>query len=134
MNHSIFGALPTGRRMEWLVLTSKIVIALGLLNVWLLRAGRPTAWRGRGAQNMREEFAAYGLPAWSVGVVGFLKVTLAILLLVGIWLPVVTRPAAIGIAALMLGAVSMHLKVRDPMKKSLPALTLLGLSCIVIFL
>ncbi len=83
---------------------------------------------------MREEFAAYGLPAWSVGVVGFLKVTLAILLLVGIWLPVVTRPAAIGIAALMLGAVSMHLKVRDPMKKSLPALTLLGLSCIVIFL
>ncbi len=83
---------------------------------------------------MREEFAAYGLPAWSVGVVGFLKVTLAILLLVGIWLPVVTRPAAIGIAALMLGAVSMHMKVRDPMKKSLPALTLLGLSCIVIFL
>lgn len=83
---------------------------------------------------MREEFAAYGLPAWSMGVVGFLKVTLAILLLVSIWLPVLTRPAAIGIAALMLGAVSMHLKVRDPLKKSLPALTLLGLSCIVIFL
>lgn len=83
---------------------------------------------------MREEFAAYGLPAWSMALVGFLKVSLAILLLVGIWLPVVTRPAAIGIAALMLGAVSMHLKVRDPMKKSLPALTLLGLSCIVIFL
>ena len=83
---------------------------------------------------MREEFADYGLPAWFMGVVGFFKVTLAILLLVGIWLPVVTRPAAIGIAALMLGAVSMHLKVRDPMKKSLPALTLLILSCIVIFL
>lgn len=120
--------------MEWLVLASKIVIALSLLNVWLIRAGRPTAWRGGDAQNMREEFAAYGLPVWFMGVVGFLKVTLAILLLVSIWLTAISRPAAIGIAVLMLGAVSMHLKVRDPIKKALPALTLLGLSCVVILL
>ena len=118
----------------WLVLASKIVIALSLLNVWLIRAGRPTAWRGGGAQNMREEFATCGLPAWSIGAVGFLKVSLAVLLLVSIWVQVVTRPAAIGIAVLMLGAVSMHLKVRDPIKKALPALTLLGLSCVVILL
>lgn len=120
--------------MDWLVLASKIIVALGLLNVWLLRASRPTAWRGGDAQNMREEFAAYGLPTWSMGVVGFLKVTLAILLLVSIWLPSVKWPAAIGIAVLMLGAVSMHLKVHDPLKKALPALTLLVLSCVVIFL
>ncbi len=120
--------------METLVIGSSVVIALGLLNVWVLRSGRPTAWRGQNAQTLREEFATYGLPAWSVTVVGVAKVTLAILLLAGIWWPAVSRLAAIGIAALMLGAVSMHLKVRDPIKKSLPALALLGLSCLVIFL
>ena len=109
--------------MTSVILVSKIVIGLALLNVWLLRTGRPTAWRGGDAQNMREEFSVYGLPVWLMGVVGFCKVSLAILLLLSIWLPVFTRPAAIGIAVLMLGAVSMHLKVRDPIKKALPALT-----------
>lgn len=56
------------------------------------------------------------------------------LLLLSIWRAVLTRPAAIGIAVLMLGAVSMHLKVRDPIKKTLPAQTLLALSCVVILL
>ncbi len=120
--------------MEPIVLVSRIVIALALLNVWLLRAGKPTDWRGGDAKNMKEEFAAYGLPAWFMGVVGFFKVTLAILLLVGIWVPSVTKPAAIGIAVLMLGAVSMHIKVRDPLKKSLPAFSLLVLSLIILLL
>ncbi len=118
--------------MDTLAMVSQIIIALGLLNVWLLRARKPTAYRGRDAQNMKEEFEAYGLPAWFMGVVGVLKVSLAILLLVGLWYPQVTKPAAIGIAILMLGAVSMHLKVRDPVMKALPATTLLVLSLIVI--
>jgi uncharacterized membrane protein YphA (DoxX/SURF4 family) len=71
------------------------------------------------AKNMKEEFAVYGLPAWSVGVVGFLKILLAALLIAGIWLPAVTKPAAIGMAVLMLGAVSMHIKVKDPLQRSL---------------
>ena len=120
--------------MESIVLASRIVIALGLLNVWLLRAGKPTDWRGGDARNMKEEFAAYGLPGWFLWVVVFFKISLAILLLVGIWIPSVTKPAATGIALLMLGAVSMHLKVRDPIKKSLPAFSLLVLSLVVILL
>ena len=118
--------------MEWLSLISQVVISLGLLNVWLLRTGKSTPWRGGEAQNMREEFAAYGLPPWSVGVVGFLKIALAIALLVGLWIPAITRPAAIGVAVLMLGAVAMHIKVNDPPKRSLPAAILLVLSVIVI--
>jgi uncharacterized membrane protein YphA (DoxX/SURF4 family) len=120
--------------MESIVLVSRIAVALALLNVWLLRAGKPTAWRGGDSRNMKEEFQAYGLPAWFMGVVGFLKVSLAILLLVGIWIPYLTRPSAMGIAVLMLGAVSMHVKVRDPLKKSLPAFSLLVLSVLVILL
>jgi uncharacterized membrane protein YphA (DoxX/SURF4 family) len=109
----------------------QVVIAMGILNVWLLRFGKPTEWRGGDAKNMKEEFAVYGLPAWSVGVVGFLKILLAALLIAGIWLPAVTKPAAIGMAVLMLGAVSMHIKVKDPLQRSLPAFCVLVLSVLV---
>lgn len=118
--------------MEWLVYACQLVIALGLLNVWLLRTGKSTAWRGGDASNMREEFAAYGLPLWFMWVIGALKVTLAILLLVGLWVTPLTRPAAMGVVVLMLGAVAMHFKVGDPLRKSLPAISMLVLSLIVV--
>ncbi len=117
--------------MEWLVITSQVVVALGLLNVWLLRAGKPTEWRGGDAQNMREEFAVYGLPPWFMRVIGTLKIMLALLLLVGLAVPVLTKPAAIGVAVLMLGAVAMHFKVGDPVKRALPASSLLALSTLI---
>ena len=111
----------------------QIVIALGIFNVWLLRYGRPTTWRGGSAGNMKEEFAVYGLPGWSVNVIGALKLLLAAALIAGGWIPGLTRPAAIGLAVLMLGAVAMHVKVQDPLQKSLPAFTLLVLSSVVAF-
>ena len=117
--------------MKLLVMASELVIALALLNVWLLRAGKPTQWRAGQAQNMREEFAAYGLPPWFMWVIGFVKVSLAIFLIVGLWLHFLARPAAIGVAILMLGAIAMHAKVKDPLKKAVPALSLLLLSVIV---
>jgi uncharacterized membrane protein YphA (DoxX/SURF4 family) len=80
---------------------------------------------------MREEFAVYGLPVWLLGVVGFLKVLFATMLIVGVLYPPLTRPAAVGLAVLMLGAVSMHLKVGDPVLKSLPALSMLALCSLV---
>jgi hypothetical protein len=61
------------------------------------------------------------------------KLLLAVLLVAGIWFPAVTQPAAIGMAVLMLGAVVMHVKVKDPPKKSLPAFTMLVLSLVVAF-
>lgn len=120
--------------MKWFVIACQVVIALGLLNVWLLRTGKASPWRGGGATNIHEEFAVYGLPAWAPGVVGGLKVGLALLLLAGIWLPVVTRPAAIGVAVLMVGAIAMHVKVGDAPQKSLPAAVLLVLSLVVALL
>ena len=123
--------LVRGETMETAVLIIQVVIALGIFNVWVLRFGKSTEWRGGTAANMKEEFQAYGLPSWSVQVVGFLKLVFAACLLAGIWIPTLTRPAAIGIAILMLAAVAMHLKVKDPLKKSLPALTMLLLSVIV---
>jgi uncharacterized membrane protein YphA (DoxX/SURF4 family) len=123
--------MKRGDPMDTAVTIIQIVVALGIFNVWLLRFGRSTDWRGGAATNMKEEFQVYGLPGWSMQVVGFLKLLFAVCLIVGIWLQPLTRPAAVGLAILMLGAVAMHIKVKDPLKKSLPALTMLVLSVIV---
>lgn len=45
-----------------------------------------------------------------------------------------SRSAAIGMAVLMIGAISMHIKVKDSLKKTLPSLTLLVLSLLVAIL
>jgi hypothetical protein len=89
------------------------------------------SWRGGDARSLKEEFRVYGLPAWSMGVIGSLKILLAAGLVAGIWLPAVTRPAAAGLAVLMAGAVAMHFKVGDPPRKSLPAFCVL-LLCLVV--
>lgn len=105
----------------------QLVVALGILNVWLLRSSTATPYRGSAAKTLREEFAAYGLPSWFMGVVGVLKVGLALALLAAMWMPSLARPAAIGLGLLMLGAFAMHLKVRDPITKALPSLAVLAM-------
>jgi uncharacterized membrane protein YphA (DoxX/SURF4 family) len=117
--------------MRWFIIASQVVIALGLLNVWLLRTDKASPWRGGDATTMSEEFAAYGLPSWAPGVVGLLKVAFALMLIAGIWLPGLTRPAAVGVAVLMVGAIAMHVKVGDAPRKSLPAAVLLVLAIVV---
>jgi len=117
--------------MEPIIIIFQIIIALGILNVWILRFGRSTNWRGGNARNMKEEFAVYGLSGWFMGVICFLKLLFALSLIAGLWFQPLTKPAAAGMAILMLGAVSMHLKVKDPLKKALPAFALLVLSLIV---
>ncbi len=118
--------------MEYIGIISQIIIALGIYNVWLLRSGKSTNYRGGDAATITEEFAYYGLPSWSVYVVGFLKLLAATLLLFGIAFPVVVEPAAIAMLLLMVGAFVMHLKVKDPIHKSLPAVSLLVLSILVL--
>jgi uncharacterized membrane protein YphA (DoxX/SURF4 family) len=120
--------------MNTLNLILQFVIALGILNVWLLRFGMKSQWRGGDSTNMKEEFAVYGLPPWSVPLIGAIKVLCAIGLLVGIWIPSLVNPSAAGLAILMLGAGVMHVKVSDPPKKSLPAATLLILNLLVLIL
>ncbi len=120
--------------METLRIVLQIVVALGILNVWLLRAGKRTPFRGSGASTLRDEFASYGLPFWVMCVVGLLKVGLALTLLLALWLPHLAAPAAVGLGLLMLGALGMHLKVKDPLKKSLPALAVLAMCVAIIVL
>jgi hypothetical protein len=56
-----------------------------------------------------------------------------VLLIAGIWFPGLVRLPAAVVAALMVGALVMHAKVKDPLSKSLPALAVLLMS-VAIFL
>lgn len=114
------------------ILISQLVIALGIYNVWLVRANRATGYRGGDAKNLQDEFRVYGLSAEFMRVVKILKLTFATLLLAGIRYPLLAYVGALGMCVLMLAAVVMHLKVRDPIKKALPAASLLVLSILVV--
>ncbi len=122
----------------WIVPIIQLVIAFGLINVWLVRFRRPTKYRGAGAQNMKEEFSVYGLPEWSLYVVGFFKVMIAMSMIVTVLIPelmfLIGVPALVILTVLMFGAIAMHIKVRDSFIKSLPAVLMLSMSLLVLFL
>jgi len=122
--------------MSWLTIPAvlQLVVGLGLLNVWLVRSKSATAYRGGEATSLQEEFAVYGLPAAAFYVVGALKITAAVVLIAGVWIALPVPIAAGVIAALMVGALAMHLKVGDPVKKALPAGTMLVLSAAIVLL
>lgn len=111
--------------MDILATVLQVIVALGLLNVWILRFNSKTPYRGGNANAMAEEFAAYGLPVAVMYVVGALKIGSAIALIVGIWFANWAQPAAAVITVLMLAAIAMHIKIGDPLKKSLPAIGVL---------
>ena len=120
--------------MHYLLIALKLIVALGILNVWLLRSGKATAYRGRNAKTLREEFAVYGLPFPVFCLIGFHKVGCAVALLASIWISGLAQPAALGMGALMLGAFVMHLKVKDPLSKALPSLVVLAMCLAITFL
>jgi len=106
----------------------RLIVSLGIYNVWLLRFDKATPYRGGEAKNMKEEFASYGLSERFMKTIGFFKLLTATLILLGFWFPTLELIGALGLSALMAGAVAMHLKVKDPIKKALPALGMLSMS------
>lgn len=81
--------------------------------------------------NIVQEFQQYGLPDWLRDLVGILKMTFAVMLLIGIERRPFAVVGGVGIVILMGAAVVTHLRVRNPVPKMLPALTLLFLSGVI---
>jgi uncharacterized membrane protein YphA (DoxX/SURF4 family) len=111
-----------------------LIVGLGILNVWLIRNQKATSYRGGSATSLKAEFATYGLPTAVFYLIGALKITAALALLIGIAVPQFIAPAATVMAILMAGAISMHVKVHDPVQKSLPAVIMLLLCLLIRFL
>lgn len=101
----------------------QVFVAASIFFVWGVRYG-----------NIIEEFKQYRLPDWLRDFVGILKVTCAILLLVGIQRPRAAVFAGVALALLMLAALVIHLRVKNPPFKMLPAATLFVLSLAIAYL
>jgi len=120
--------------MEKAKLIIQIIIAVGIFNVWLLNFKASSKYRGGDSQNMPDEFKAYGFKSWFMKLIGFLKLSLAVLLVVGIWFPILIDISAFMMGCLMIGAIFVHIKINDPIIKSIPAFLMLTLCSILIIL
>ena len=103
------------------IIALKIIVGISILNVWLLQKNKATKWRGGEAQNIFEEFEVYGFSKQFCYVIGFLKVSLALLLLASIQFQALAFVGSLGLAILLLGSILMHFKIKDPLYKSFPA-------------
>ena len=116
-----------------LIMILQLIIAIGLINVWLFRFNKATQYRGGGAKNMKEEFIAYGLPLWLMYFVGAMKVAIAFMLIISFWIEELLIYNLLALAVLMIAAVFMHVKVKDPIKKSYPALSILFMIALIMY-
>lgn len=120
--------------MEYVSIILKLIVGLSILNVWLLRKEQSSQWRGGNASSLKEEFQNYGLSESTMKLVGIVKCLLALGLLVSIFVPVLELYSAMGIALMMAGAIIMHVKIGDAIKKSFPAFLFLAISVVLIFI
>ena len=111
----------------------QIFIAVAMFDAWLFRYNRPLRARGGDAKTMAEEFKVYGLPEWLLHLVRVLKLGSGVLMIAGIWYPAAALAAGIGLAVLMAAAIAMHIKIRDPLYKAMPATLFFLLSCWVAY-
>ena len=118
--------------MSFIGTIGQLGAALWILNVWILRFNKETEYRGGDAKNLPQEFDVYGFPKGTVYLVGATKISLALLLIIGLWVDPIVRPAALALGALMVGAIGMHLRVCDRLKKAAPAINVLSLCILAI--
>jgi hypothetical protein len=115
------------------IIALKIIVGISILNVWLLQKNKATKWRGGAAKTIFEEFEVYGLSKQFCYVISFLKVSLALLLLASIQFKELTLVGSLGLAALLLGSVLMHFKIKDPLHKSFPASLFIVMSLLIAY-
>ena len=96
----------------------KTIAAGSIFFVWVVRY-----------REIIEEFKEYGLPSWLRDLVGILKLSFAFMLFSGD--KNVSLLGTAGIITLMVAAVFTHLKVKNPLKKILPAISLIILSLFI---
>lgn len=119
--------------METALTVTQLLIAIAMVDVWILRYDKPLRARGGDAQTMVEEFRVYGLPDWFRNLTRVLKLSAAALLVAGLAYDWAAFAGGVLLVGLMGGAVAMHVKVSDPLLKSVPAAFFLALSGFVAY-
>lgn len=99
---------------------AQIIISISIAIVWIFRF-----------DNIIKEFKQYHLPDVVRNLIGATKISLATLLITGIWYPSLVLIPSLMMAFLMLSAQWFHFKAKNPVPKFLPSLGLLILSLFV---
>ena len=103
--------------MENIAILAQLIIAISILIVWVFRF-----------DNIVIEFKQYNLSDLIRSIVGASKISLATLLIVGIFYKEVVFISALLMAFLMVCAQIAHIKVKNPLSKYIPSFLLLILS------
>lgn len=106
--------------MEDLILLVQITIAISVAYVWVFRY-----------HNVIKEFKTFGLSDVTRNLVGASKISLATLLIVGIWHPSLVFVSAVLMGLFMVAAQGFHFKIKNTFIKHLPSLILLTLCVFV---
>ncbi|WCK52600.1 DoxX family protein [Aneurinibacillus sp. Ricciae_BoGa-3] len=85
-----------------------------------------------GAKKARENFQHLNLPDWFRLLTGVYQTIGAVGLVIGFWLPWFKGLSGIWIAIMMLVAIVLHLRVKEPFLQSVPAIVVFLLSVLVI--
>ena len=101
---------------------SQIIVAVSVVYVWTFRF-----------HNVLKEFKQFGLSDLTRNIVGATKISLATLLVAGIWYPSLVLIPSILMGLLMVGAQYFHFKISNLFIKHLPSLILLFLSIFIAY-
>ena len=105
--------------LDNIVVALKIISSVAIFFVWVVRY-----------DNIKKEFKSYELPKMFRDLVGILKISFTVMLqfedtnLVTI--------GSLGIVVLMLGAVATHLRMKNPVRDMLPAVTMLSIGVAIL--
>ena len=105
---------------EELLIVSQIIDATFVIIVWVFRR-----------ENIIIEFEQYGISDTIRDIVGAVKISLATILILGIWHKELLMLSSLSMAFLMICAQYFHIKVSNHFKKFVPSLALL-LLCLFI--
>ena len=106
--------------MEYVINLAQLIVAISVAYVWIFRF-----------DNVVNEFKQFGLSDLTRNMVGATKISLATLLVAGIWYPSLVFIPSILMGLLMIGAQYFHFKIKNPFIKHLPSLILLILSALI---
>ena len=110
----------------------QLFIGVSIMVIWIGRTTVASSYRVGDAKTLSQEFTEAGLTEGVYQVMRILKPIFAFLLVIGIVYEPFFIPCMTFTTLAMAGAVAAHVKVKDSIKKMLPAITLL-VFCFIVF-
>ena len=106
--------------MKEFIILAQVIVAISVYFVWIFRF-----------HNVVKEFEEFGLSDVVRNLVGASKISIAALLIVGVWQSSYVFISSILMGLFMIAAQYFHFKVKNPFIKHLPSLILLILCAFI---